>query len=248
MASSIKSRELRMAFLLDEERLRRLTSLLKEKAHEEDISYTVEHSEGTTVIAASIDEILELPNSRRRKITSLTLDAPSRDVRESSSQQYSLFAHITLEDNRHRPVSYDIAGEYDEVVACSDRLEEHLLGLRQWYTPFIRASFIDIFLYLFLAVITFIGLLIGAQGYFSGTLALTFEVRYLAAYMLGFVVIFLIVGSGVLQPLLKRLYPTGTFAIGQGIERHKRLNTIRYTIFTGVILAGLVGLAVNYIS
>jgi hypothetical protein len=40
----------------------------------------------------------------------------------------------------------------------------------------------------------------------------------------------------------KKLFPTGTFAIGQGEQRHKRLKTVRGVILTSVLLPILVAI------
>ena len=120
-----------MAFLLDEEALRGLTRLLqteilegteepsegiKELMGDEGLEYRVELSDNTTITTSSLDEVLSLPNSAKRRIRSIWVSSPylGRSVRAS----------VGFTDRKYIPVTYNVRGDDKEVVSLSAKLED----------------------------------------------------------------------------------------------------------------------------
>jgi len=127
--------------LLDADGLRRLVKVLKKNildqievpqhrffTEDREVAYSphyenvidnkVRLSDNSSVTTSSLDEVLELSNSKRR-ITSIYLSTPSMYT--------PVRAAIELRDSKYQSsVSYRLRGEDKEVVALADKLEDHL--------------------------------------------------------------------------------------------------------------------------
>lgn len=254
MAVTSKSETFHIAFLLDADNLRLLSNLLEENVLskieenevsplvEKEISYKVDLSDGSSVSTESIEEVLDLPNSPKRKITSISIDTPYFFRRIKAS--------VSLKDDSYRPVSYDLSGDYEEVITLADRLDDRLPGLRQWYSPLTRYSFFGI-LAVTCGVVFFSAYAFAAVDYFYPDFLAGEESEKIDTGLTGLVGVLFFLTVGVcllLDWFRKKLFPVGTFAIGQGVDRYNRLTNIRNTILTGVVLAGVVGFVVNQIS
>ena len=96
-----KKRDANIAFVLDETQLRRFVDILKRMPA--DLSYSASLSDGSTLYPSSLEELLEIPNTRSRTIRSITIETPW--VPESQVQ-------VKLDaDKRFGGMSYDIRGE-----------------------------------------------------------------------------------------------------------------------------------------
>lgn len=78
-----------------------------------------------------MEEVLEFPNSRNRRITDLSISTSNRDNPRVA---------VRLAERDFGSVIYELSGDDDVVVALGAKLEDHLHGLRQWYTPLARFS------------------------------------------------------------------------------------------------------------
>jgi hypothetical protein len=267
--STSKSRTFRIAFQLDEERFRRLSEVLEREVlndmevpteisrigddgevhrdpwYEKELSYHIRLSDGTSITTSSIDDVLRLPNSRDRRITYVSLSTPLL--------YRPLNARVNLIESRNAPVSYDVSGEYRKVLPVTDALDDHLPGLRQWYTPVVRFSALGAFILIGLALYTLIAVLVAADFFFPdqvpGTLQPSGEATY-SLYTGVFVVAILLVLlllEGI-DRVVRRVFPVATFAIGQGLDRHKHLNFVRVVVVTAIVLPILTGLLVEALT
>lgn len=145
MPETTKPSRLKFAFVLGPEDLDRIASLLQKEVLDRapelesrqspnTLTYKVEFSDNSTRSTESLDEVLALPNPPTRKITSISISTPYwyRKIR----------ADIRLQNNEYLPISYDLRGEDNEVITLSQKLDDHLLALRQWYTPLAKNTLI----------------------------------------------------------------------------------------------------------
>jgi hypothetical protein len=258
--TTTKSRYIRMAYLLDAERLRRLEELLKESVTDHidasesllvpnrEIGYSVDFSDGTSRTFSSVEDVLGIENSPKREITSLSLSTPYfyEPIR----------ATIRFRQERNLAVSYDLTGDDREVLSLSDKLDEYVLGLRQWYSPLTRFSFLGLLLVLYAGSWVFANLLVAADylipnllpfdsasgGSTGGGSSVGLQGLFIGGVLA-------LVALGLLFDLLfRRAFPASTFAIGQGVDRHKRLKAVQTAVVTCVLITIPVGLLINYLS
>lgn len=254
--STTKSRYIRMAYLLDADRLRQLVTLLEENVTDQidlsdsllvkdkDIAYSVDFSDGTSRTFNSLEGVLVLPNSSKRRITSLSLSTP---------YFYGpIRASIRFRQDRSLAVNYDLTGDDKEVLSLSDTLDEYVLGVRQWYSALTRLSVAG-FLVLLYGGVWVVGNLVVAADYLFPSLlpiesASSSETSIGQQGLVYGVLLAAFVVAWLFDWLFKKVFPVSTFAIGQGTERHKRLGTGRAIFLTGVLLPIPVGLLINYLS
>lgn len=246
-----------MAFLLDEESLRSLTRLLQKEVLEgteapseavreligdEGIEYRIELSDNTTITTSSIDEVFALPNSPKRRISSIWISTPYTGRRVRGS--------IRLKNNRYIPVNYELRGDDKEVGSLAAKLDDHLLGLRPWYSFLTRWSFANIFIFLAFVGLAIAVLAVLAMFAFSRESVMEALKKddgpdYSGLFALGYVCIIGLLAG--LDWIVGRLFPIATFAIGQGIRRNERLNTVRTAVVTTVLLTIPVGILLGYL-
>jgi hypothetical protein len=253
--STKKSRYVRMAYLLDADKLRQLVSLLGENVtshidvsesplvNDKEIDYSVDFSDGTSRDFSSIEDVLNLPNSSKRRITSLSLSTPPF---------YSpIRARVGFRQDRSIAASYDLTGDDKEVLSLADKLDEYMLGVRQWYSPLTRFSFFWLLCFLYGVVFVLWNLTMGADYLFPNLLPIESSASSESSPGVQGVVVgaFLIIITVVwlLDWLFRATFPVSTFAIGQGIERHERLNKFRVIFLTSVLLPILVTLPFTYL-
>lgn len=254
--TTTKPRYIRMAYLLDADKLRQLVELLEKNVTnhidvskeplvtDKDLDYDVEFSDGTSRTFSSIEDVLELPNSSKRRISKLSISTP---------YFYGpIQASVDFRQNRELAASYNLKGEDKEVLALADKLDEYMLGVRHWYSPLTRFSFLGLMIFLPIIMVVLGGMAVAADYFFPNLLSSGdssssgSELR--EAIGIYSVVMLIFASMWVFGWLLKRVFPVSTFAIGQGIDRHKRLNKIRGIVLTGVFLTVPAGLLVNYLS
>ena len=246
-----KTRSLNIAFVLDSRALHRVTDLLTtrvlerieldERRTKKELEYNVELSDGTSKAMSSIEDLLNLSNSPTRQIKTLRISTPFK-VNEAR-------ATVWFKNQILTPVFYSLRGEEEAVESLSSNLEDEISGMRQWYTPLtldrlltMTLGILNVLAFLFLASVV---LLILWENPLEALKGLVDNVPTTVATIL-------LVLPPVILCLLAvfgtKLFPVGIFAIGQGEQRHKRLQTIRKLILTGVLLPIPVGIVINLIS
>ncbi len=245
-----------MAFLLGPDELRRLSRLLTENVvqhippdtyGERDISYGVGFSDGSSMETDSLDDVLDLPNGKRR-ITSLSVHTPYGHDKIRASLRLN-------ETPYSMPVRYDLAGEDKEVLALADKLDEYLVGLRQWYSPLARFSFVGFLAAAYMLVYIGANLIVFADylffpnllpGYRSGQPPADTSSGLTTVFVVGAIAMIALMAA--LDWVFKRIFPVSTFTIGQGAKRNRNLNYVRGVVLTAVVIPVLLQLANNLLS
>lgn len=249
MPETTKPQELEFAFVLGPDDLGRIANLLQKEVLDRmpeleswqsanTLTYKVGFSDSSTRTTESVDEVLALPNPPTRKITSISISTPYwyRKIR----------ADIRLQNKEYLPISYDLRGEDNEVITLSQKLDDHLLALRQWYTPLAKNTLIGSILIslipsaLFLLVVryfssSFIYYVAGEDNYIDRAEILTVLPEILTVLLFS-VVLSTVLSFLLVEPIRRRLFPVGVFTIGQGVARQKNLNYFRGAALTAVIL------------
>ena len=245
-----KSESFKSAFRVDPDALRRLVGLLDNevlrqielsKYRERVIEYVVELSDGSNLSTTDLEEVLNLENARRRHITAVSLATPYAD---------SIRATVKL-SNDSPPITYNLRGDDKEVVSLSSKLDEHLTGLRQWYSVVARYSLFGLLAalsalvffaaYVFLlADVVFPNLVTdgGASEADESRIQGTFIAATISVYVLAFL----------LDRLRTLLFPRATFAVGQGAKRDKTLSGLRVGAITVVAIPVLISAFFWYIG
>jgi hypothetical protein len=213
--------------------------------YEKKISYNIDLSDGTSIRTDSIDDVFRLPNGRNRSITSISLGTPIL--------YESIQARVRLNNSRYIPVSYDLSGEYRKVTALADTLNEHLPGLRRWYSPVTRLSFVTAFFVLCFGAY-FLVLLLAATDFLFPSMVPGNYVSSGASdnsnplfAVLLVVTLLSVVLFEIIDRAVKRLFPIATFAISQGADRDRHLNAVRIVVITVILIPFLLGLLINAI-
>jgi hypothetical protein len=243
-----KPQTYKWAFVLEADDLHRLENLLEQSIASEESStatYEVRLSDRSVINAGSADEVLELPNSKIRSITSIFVT--------TAYTNREIHARLSLENDRNRPVSYHLTGEDDKVLILADRLDEYLFGLRPWYSRLTRFSFV-FFLSALYVVGYVLAALAAATDYFlldilpgqPATSNSNSDPLAFGVLLVLFAAVFAICLA--LDWILKKIFPVGTFAVGQELKRHKTLGGVRAAVVGTILLSIPAGLFVNYIS
>lgn len=224
-----------IAFLLNEQRFRQLVSLLQELTGSAELEYTVRLSDNSSVTCSSADEVLNIQNSKHRQMKSIFVETP---ILEKPRVEVKF-----QRDSNSKPVEYTVSGDERNVFHAFARLDEYFAGLRQWYSPINPGRLRTFMVYsVLLYPITFIVL--------PQLLALlTGEVLSSGEAIAVFIILLLLItglGLWALDALTTRLFPRGTFAIGDGVDRNSNLVRARRVI-GGLLAALIVGIVGNYI-
>ena len=218
-----KTRSLDIAFVVTPDLLKRLTVILKETS--DTLEYTVKFSDGTSVHYDRIEDVVGQPNSDERSIISLI--AGTADETDKS-------AYVNLKKNDSPSLEYTINGAQRDVVYFADQLDDWVAATRQWYSPFFsgpsNASGAGIILLLVAVVLP-----VYAWDHISrlsGALGKGGSYNWVGLPALALM--------GVAEYWILKLFPRGTFAIGQGERRHQFFVYIRRTVMFGTLLSVLV--------
>jgi hypothetical protein len=100
--------------------------IYRQTLYSKQLTYRVDLSGGTSLTLTHIDEVLRQDNSRRKSNSTNSVSNPGRYA--------TLHARVRLNDSPYSPVTYDLSGNYQDVMLLSDKLDDFLPGLRQWYS------------------------------------------------------------------------------------------------------------------
>ena len=207
---------------------------------DEDVTYTVECSDGTTLNPVSLDQLLALPNPANRAIKSIDVS-----TRYSSKKP----VQITLAFGREAGLgaaSYRISGDDADISAVATTVEDHMRPMirRFWLHPDSRVS-IEAALLLVGAVIgcaaTFVLISLAVAGH------RIFQHRTMPSVWISAAAVasmlFVVIGFGLLS-IVRRLWPTASFLIGAGRNRYATIVDLRRNLFWCVIVAFVIGAVV----
>lgn len=215
-----KTRSLKIAFVVDADHLRRLAVVLGEVG--DSLDYTVKFSDGSSVHYTDMKDIIGLPNSTRRAITSL--------IAGSARDQQS--AYVTLKMTSEPYVEYTLSGAQRDVTYWGDQLDDWTATIKQWYSWFLEGIGAGVFM---IAAFAFPPFLATHLPEFFPVLS-----RSWVPY-----IFFALV---VAEVLLFRLFPKGTFAIGDGAKRYKFLTSVRTVLLVGYLVSFLGSVSANLLK
>lgn len=247
--NTTKRRFLNIAFVLDARTLHRIADLFTEIVLEQiefdkhtskkKIEYRLELSDGTTFTTPNIEEVLGLPNSPARQIRAIDVSTPysAKEAR----------ATVAFKNEMIAPVYYDLRGEERDVLSLSSKLEDEIAGTRQWYT---RVTSDRLFLMLLVYGSTIVWLLALAFTILPlfTNLRETIQSSNVLFVSTNILLVLILIVLIALLLLGYKLFPVGTFAIGQGVQRHQRLKTVRIVILTCILFPIPVGIMINFVS
>jgi hypothetical protein len=217
-----KTRTSNIAFVVTPDLLKRLAVILGETSQE--LEYTVKFSDGTSVYYDKIEDVIGQPNSDERSIVSLIA---------GTADETSKSAYVNLKKKEPPSVEYTINGTQRDVIYFADQLDDWVAATRQWYSPLFSGT-PD-----FLSVVAVVLILAGAlflpwyawEHISRMSPALGKGGSYGWVGFLAFV-LWWIVGCWILK-----VFPRGTFAIGQGERRHQYFLYLRRTVIFGSMLS-----------
>jgi hypothetical protein len=228
-----KTRSLNIAFVVDEELLRRLEVVLTEVSKA--LEYTVKYSDGTTVHYSDIEDIIKQPNVKPHSIISVTAAA-------DDSNGQSGYIILRAIPPSSPSVEYTINGSQRNVIYVADQLDDWIAALRQWFSPF-RTSILGSGLITIGALFgPMLLIFIGFEHFFPQMArSNTVKLSVLVGLLISMVPVYAI------EVWIFMLFPRATFAIGQGAKRHQLFVYLRYGVLGAFVLSIIASLLANLI-
>jgi hypothetical protein len=227
-----KNKDTRLGFVVDSSALEELGRILDSANNEKEISVYL--ADGTSYEYNNIKDVLNLPNSKNR---------PIKKISFKTRFQEGMWALITLHgDTPFDTISYYLTGDEDkDVLYLADTIDEWICSIKPWYSQIATVnsfSFVSIWILAVYSVMLIMWVELATLKDFlergmmpvptpSGTVILV--VIVILAYT-----------------IRSKMFPVSTFAIGNGLQRHNRIETWR-KVFRAVILAIIVGVIVTLI-
>jgi hypothetical protein len=224
-----KNRPMNVAFVLDDEALRRLPVLLEEagKSARQQIvgpdapQYTVQFADGVSVPFQDIEEVIRQSNAPDRPIVSLTA---------TTQRGFAAGAYVVMRGEPDPTIEYTIRGPQKDVIYLGAKFDEWISSITQRHSFFREHSTMTIVAAIFVPIIL------------GGYALPRFFPQQIAQH--GWIKGAVIFGAWILEALSVRLFPPATFAIGHGKHRYKTLKRLRTLILVSVP----VGIAISLIA
>lgn len=212
------------AFVLSEPDLKKIWGTLSNKIG--GVSAWIQCSDSIERTATSVEEILALENSKRKKIIRIELSA-----RSTSGDKKS---RIVFGDNRYRPIEISATGDDGVLTNVGDDIYEIVDGLKPWYSLISKIDFFHIIG--FMCWIAFMLLRGMAPDTPSNTeLSLSKNILVTSIVLSGFVGIALSIWG--LNRIRGIYFPIASFTIGQGIERYRVQENVRWSVIVAFVVS-----------
>jgi len=181
------------------------------------LEYNVKFCDGTSVRYVDVEEVIGQSNSPKRSIVAL--------IAGTAADQQAKSAYVNLKKEGSPSLEYTINGIQGDVIYFADKLDDWVVAVRQWYSPFVAS-----------------------ENGFSGAGALLLlgafilfpidvwehVTRHWAALGKGgvyqWVALPALVTMWAVEYFALRLFPRGTFSTGHGKERYRNTIYIRSTV------------------
>ncbi len=177
----------------------------------------------------SIDELIKFDNVPKKEIESLGINVYSKDYKKT------MFIHFSK--TTYKNILVKIEGEDEDVSKFREFLEERFYEMKPWYgficIPKYRVFIVDMLLLLIFSI---------PFNLFLNHL-LPHSFTNSAAIGLFFGVIFMWIWANI----KRTMFPTGVFAIGQGIKRNEDKDKVRTTIVISFLVSLITGIIVAII-
>lgn len=209
------NRSIYQSFILDEEKVKSLFGILKNRVGEPSISAVCvddadRHFE-------SVDKLLEYENARKRRIISLSLCSRVKEWTQKENRTIDITYYINAPGNSY--ISVRVQGTEEWASITMQQLVEVIKGSRPWYS---RISRIDEFIFMWpFAVILY--LLLIRSGVISPPLRFT---ETFAVLGLSFV------PAWGMKYVIRHLFPSGVYLIGQEKARYRTKEKMRWVVIS----------------
>lgn len=177
--------------------------------------------------------LIDYENPQRASISSIEISGRNRD-------SYTI-ADVLLGNKYTENISLSIRGEEELVKSLHSSISDIIAGMKPWYSHIAKADLWYIFFPIFIITILFMQIITPLDTHQQ---AITFIEAISILVIISAVSGVIITLIGLVAWLKKRFFPISTFAIGQGIARHKYNEQVRW----GVIISFFVGLIASIIS
>ena len=247
------SKEIDDSLIITDKCLSQIFELIKENYNE--ITINAKCLNGLTIETDNIGDIIDHDNVNYNKILVLSLRAFNKEEK-TFARTKTLGIKIGISgfsspNSNSRTVSVDLESESErDIQYISKKIEEYILSCTAWYSQFSKINFLNVGFYSFMYFAFFVLI----STYFFQNIYISLNFLFIIKF-LGFVAS----GLGILCippfSLLKRvrkfnnyIFPKIFFLVGQQKEEYKKIEQIRNLLFVGIILAFIIGLAVNWVS
>jgi len=173
----------------------------------------------------SCESLLQYDNPTRAAITSLDISARLREPYTT--------AEISLGARYSAPISISLRGDEGAVSSMRTYVSDASDGMRAWYSAISRIDFF----YIWFPVLVFLlmlGQVMSPSGVPHPATPLKKAVESLA--FVGLVIGGIAAAIWSISLLRKRCFPVATFAIGQGLSRHKQKEQVRWVVVVGFVV------------
>ncbi len=186
----------------------------------------------------NIDELKKFNNSKRAAITELSIVA--RD--ENRSQRFS----ISLSNDEQRNARISLEAEEAIAIKINDAYEDFLDSVRPWYSWIARADwYLVVFGIWMLIQLGFIGILM----FKATSISFTWPKdgipakELLKSFLVGLTPLFIGIA---MNRVRDKFFPTGTFAFGDGENRHQHNEVIRTVLIAAFAVSVVSSIAVSW--
>ncbi|MDP5133187.1 MAG: hypothetical protein NWQ54_20085 [Paraglaciecola sp.] len=213
------------AFVITEANLKKVWISLEENVG--DVSAEVSFNDSIARKVKSFDELMSFENSKSKKINRIEVYG-----RSDSNDNW---ARILFSDSKYRPIEISATGEDRAITSFGDNITEVIDGLKPWYSTISKLEFFYIIGFICWFSFALLNIMIPDTPN-NEPIELANGVKIiLAGFGMIAAIVFSIWG---LNRLRSVCFPVASFAIGQGLERHRVQENIRW----GVVVAFVVSL------
>jgi hypothetical protein len=216
-----KTRSLNIAFVLEPASLQQLANILSESGGP--LEYTVKFADGSSVTYPAIGEVVALPNPTKCSIVSLIAGTSASEFRAAS---------IVFRKSPEPTVEYTISGPQQQVVYLAYKLDQWVATITQFYSRFYQPVYAGLAI-VFAAIIPPVLVWNHVIAHFLPNVPRE-TTPWHWQKSVSVVCMWVLLGAAT------KLFPTATFAVGQGAKRHETFKKVReallYTIPSALIL------------
>lgn len=226
-------------FILRDEHLTKLNTIVRDYLGTNPrLRWYLECKHNLTLEYDAVADVRKYENHKSRKIICLWIYGTSEDRERTIS--------IFLRSFRHSTANIKLEGPGATVMTLQAKLSDFLESMKPWYTEIAKPRFYYGFP-LALSFVPFLYLII-TRGVHLEDLNQHPEVtwRSVAALAINAVCVFGV--SSIIYSIQDWLFPSGFFAIGQGVEREQRLSKWRSLILVVIGLGLVLGVVSSVIA
>jgi hypothetical protein len=203
------------------------------------LSIEAQCSDGINRQFSSVDELIQYENPASKQITQLTIAARSDEYEKSADIRFN-FVGMQM-------ILIDISASEEEVSRLRSDVADVIAGTKPWFSAIARLDFPGAFVVIYGALLAL--LMVAAAVGLLGDGGESSEIdnrTHVIAQLFYFGTPLVLMGLGsCFNRLREKIFPYGTYLIGQGVERHRTLEKVRWTIVIGFFVSFLAGALVS---